>query len=147
MYEALLCRLALTKLPQQAHSLNPLICQVQAAKHLHSQPSMPPACTENLRCCKPSSPQAQTDMTVLIDKLSAFVDSLPIWQIVLLLFPVVMTLVWITSFLPVKPPNNFLEPERWKKLPLLGRSAAAGPSTSAVQASVSDESCVQTRRC
>lgn len=97
---------------------------------------------ENLRCCKQQAHfiVALSVMTVLFDRFSAFVDSLPIWQIVLLLFPVVMTLVWISSFLPVKPPSAFLEPERWKKLPLLGGCAQDGLALCKGQAHDSDHS-------
>ena len=57
----------------------------------------------------------------MLDSLKALVDGLPLWALFLSLFPIVMILVGLSNFLPVKPPTNFLEPERWKPLPLVDR--------------------------
>ena len=53
---------------------------------------------------------------------AALVDSVPLWALPLVLFPLVMLLVFLSNkIFPHKPPTSFLEPERWKAMELLDR--------------------------
>ena len=58
----------------------------------------------------------------MFGSLTGWIDSVPLWALPLVLFPVVMLLVFLSNrFIPHKPPNSFLEPERWKSMELLDR--------------------------